>query len=379
MNGSPSASTRRALLVGGTGPTGPHMVRGLLDRGLDVTVFHTGRHEIPDQPDVPHIHGDPYSADGIAAALGEGSWDVVIATYGRVRLLAAHLVGRCEQFLFVGGTPVYRGMVYPGDVTPRGLPTPVREDHVRVDPDDVPGRGYGVGAIRRAEDAVFGLGAEGAFAATAFRYPTIYGPRNPHPWEWTVVRRVLDRRPFVLVPDDGRGTHSRCGHRNAAHSVLLAVDHPIAAAGKAYNVADDEVVSIRQWVELTAALAGGDLPVRAFPGEVSQPGWGMIAFGYQGTANCIVDTTAIRTDLGYADVQPLREGLRETVEQMLADPGSYMAHPNNVDPFDYDAEDRLVAVWDRALADLHAAAEPFARSLATMPTPQTASGSTVTS
>ncbi|MEE8601441.1 nuclear transport factor 2 family protein [Euzebya tangerina] len=372
--------SRRALLVGGTGPTGPHMLRGLLDRGFDVQMFHTGRHELPDQPDVPHIHGDPFSAEGIAEALGSEEYDVVIATYGRVRLLADELAGRCRQFLFVGGTPVYEGMVHPWMLDPPGLTVPVREDHQRVPATEDGRGGYGVSAIRRVEDAVFGLDAEEAFDATVFRYPTIYGPRNPHPWEWTIVARALDRRPFILVPDDGRGTHSRCGARNAAHSVLLAVDHPRAAAGKAYNVADDEVVSIKQWAQITASVAAERLgrepvPVRAFPGVVPQPGWGMIAFGYQGTPNCIVDTSAIRRDLGYADVQGVRDGLAEVVEEMLADPDSYRDHPNNVDPFDYATEDRLVAAWDGMLEELHRLAEPLAEGLATMPTPQTASGS----
>lgn len=368
-------STPRALLVGGTGPSGPHMLAGLVERGFDVTMFHTGRHEVAGGPDVPHVHGDPFTADGIADAIGTQDYDLVLATYGRVRLIAEQVAGRCGQFLFVGGTPVYRGMVYPQDLDPPGLRTPVREDHVRVDPQDPPGRDYGVGAIRRTEDAVFGLGEQGAFAPTVFRYPTIYGPRNPHPWEWTVVRRVLDRRPFVFVPDDGRGTHSRCGHRNAAHAILLAVDHPEAAAGNAYNVSDDDAVSIRQWVELVASLAGGGIEVRSLPGEVPQAGWGMIAFGYRGTPNCIVDTTAIRRDLGYADVQPLEDGLRETVDEMLARPEDFRDHPQNVDPFDYAAEDRVLEVWERSLAELREAAAPIAAGLAHMPTPQTASGS----
>ena len=234
-----------------------------------------------------------------------------------------------------------------------------------------------MGAIRRVEDAVFAMHDRGAFAATVFRYPTIYGPRNPHPWEWTVVRRVLDGRPFVLVPDDGRGTHSRCGHRNAAHSLLLALDHPEAAAGKAYNVADDQVVNIRQWAELTASLAGGGIAVRAFPGEVPHPGWGMIAFGYQGTANCIVDTSAIRRDLGYADVQPLEDGLRETVASMLADPGAYADHPNNVDPFD-STPPRTGWSQPGTGCSPSCTAWPSHSALASppCPTPQTATGAT---
>lgn len=375
-------SPPRTLLIGGTGPTGPHLLNGLLDRGHDVTIFHTGRHEVDGMPEVPHRHGDPFSADGIAAALGEDRWDVVIATYGRVRMLAEHVAGRCDRFLFVGGTPVYRGMVHPEQLDPPGMRTPVAEGHPRVDREDPPGARYGVAAIRRVEDAVFGLHDEGAFAATVFRYPTLYGPRNPHPWEWTIVGRVLDGRDFVFVPDDGRGTHSRAGHRNAAHALLLGIDHPDAAAGKAYNVADDEVVSIRQWAEIVAALTaerlGHDqrLEVRALPGEVPQPGWGMIAFGYQGTPNCIVDTTAIRRDLGYTDVQSLTDGLADVVDAMLADPEAVRANPNHVDPFDYATEDRIAQRWDAVLAELRSIAAPIREGLTGMPLPQAAATAT---
>lgn len=370
-------STPRALVVGGTGPTGPPLVDGLLDRGYDVTVFHTGRHELPDGPDIPHLHGNPYDADSIAATLGDARYDVVVATYGRVRLLAEHLAGRCDHFVAVGGTPVYDGYLNPDDHVPTGMQMPVRETaHPLVSPDDRrAAAGYRAAPVRRTEDAVFGLGAQGAFGATILRYPTIYGPRNPHPWEWTVVRRVLDRRPWMILADDGRGIHSRAGARNAAHALLLAVDRPEVAAGKAYNVADDELVSIRQWAELVAEAAGGMLPIRSLPGEVASPGWAVIAFSYQATASCVLDTTRIREDLGYRDVQPVREGLRETVAWMLAHRGQIDADPNVLDPFDYAAEDRLVTAYERCLAELAPLAEPFATGLRPMTTPQTAKGS----
>lgn len=32
----------KALIIGGTGPTGPHIIRGLLDRGYDVTMLNRG-------------------------------------------------------------------------------------------------------------------------------------------------------------------------------------------------------------------------------------------------------------------------------------------------------------------------------------------------
>ncbi len=84
----------RALLIGGTGPTGPLLVDGLLERGFDVAMFHSGRHEVEGMADVDHVHGDPFSTEGIAAAVDDRDFDVVVATYGRVRLLAQALANR---------------------------------------------------------------------------------------------------------------------------------------------------------------------------------------------------------------------------------------------------------------------------------------------
>jgi nucleoside-diphosphate-sugar epimerase len=70
----------RVLVVGGTGPTGPHVVRGLLDRGHDVTIFHRGTHELPELADVEHLHGDPHFRGPIEEALGSHTFDLVVAT-----------------------------------------------------------------------------------------------------------------------------------------------------------------------------------------------------------------------------------------------------------------------------------------------------------
>ena len=368
-------SAPTALVVGGTGPTGPPLVEGLLERGYEVTIFHTGRHEIPDGPDVPHIHGDPFSADGITEALGERHDDVVVATYGRVRLIAEEVAGRCGHLVVVGGTPVYDGYVNPGDRFPTGMDMPVREtEHPLVSAEEQRTGGYRTAPIRRTEDVVFDLGARDAFRATYLRYPTVYGPRNPHAWEWSVVRRVLDGRPHMILADDGRGIHSRAGARNAAQALLCAIDNPDVVAGKAYNVADDDLVSIRQWAELVSEAAGRRLEIRSLPGELPSPGWHVIAFGYQATASCVLDTSRIREELGYRDVLPLREGLQETVDWMLANRAELEQNPTIVDPFDYPAEDRLLAAYDRCLEELAPLAEPFSEHGRRMPTPQTASG-----
>src|SRR5947199_7964982 len=80
-----AAVGERALVIGGTGPTGMPLVRGLVDRGYDVAILHRGTHERDETPaSVEHIHQDPY--EGLA--LDGRTFDVVVAMYGRLRRIA---------------------------------------------------------------------------------------------------------------------------------------------------------------------------------------------------------------------------------------------------------------------------------------------------
>ncbi|HQV57819.1 MAG TPA: NAD(P)H-binding protein, partial [Ilumatobacteraceae bacterium] len=79
----------RALVIGGTGPTGIPIVRGLVQRGYDVTILHRGSHERAETPaEVRHLHHDPYDADDLRAALAGQRFDVIVAMYGRLRTIA---------------------------------------------------------------------------------------------------------------------------------------------------------------------------------------------------------------------------------------------------------------------------------------------------
>src|SRR5260221_3502564 len=119
----------RALVIGGTGPTGIHVVRGLVDRGYEVTIMHRGLHERAETPpQVAHLHHDPYDDEALRSVLGAANFDVVVAMYGRLRRIAELTVRRCGQFVSVGGVPAYRGWMNPWLDDPAGLPLPVSEE-----------------------------------------------------------------------------------------------------------------------------------------------------------------------------------------------------------------------------------------------------------
>jgi hypothetical protein len=74
----------------------------------------------------------------------------------------------------------------------------------------------------------------------------------------------------------------------------------------------------------------------------------------QRTTHRVLDLTKLRTQLGYRDLVPAREALARTARELLENPleRGGMEERTLTDPFDYAAEDALVAAWRRALASI---------------------------
>lgn len=344
------AVNRRALVVGGTGPTGPFIVNGLRERGYRVAIFHRGTHEIDEIPgDVEHIHGDPHFAETIAAALAGRTFELVVASYGRVRLLAAALAGRTGRFIAIGGYAVYRGWVDPYALSPPGLASPIPEEAPVVASEAEQRFPW---LIAQTETAVFQHHPD----ATVFRYPYVYGAHQIRPREWPIIRRLLDGRREIILPHFGMhlSTHGWAG--NLGHAVLLAVDKPEIAAGRVYNCGDLEQLTLTQIVEVIAATLGRSCEVVPVPYQVAGPHRSLVLspVGHQ-----LLDLTRIRTELGYTDVLGVREAIAMTTKWYVDNPPPRDGDVERAlgDPFDYDSEDRLIAAWRKGV-ELMAAVHP---------------------
>lgn len=331
-----------ALLIGGTGPTGPPIAAGLEARGYEVTLLHSGRHEVDEVAHLRHLHADAYTEASLVEGLGEETFDVAIAAYGRLRTIAALLVGRVGRFLSIGGVPVYKGYFDPDAHDPSGLPVPTAEDaELATDAEDA--KSYRIG---RTEEIVF----EHHPGATHFRYPFVYGPRQLVPREWCIVRRILDGRPFLVLADDGLTLVTHGYVENLAHALLLAVDQPETAQGEVFNCGDEECLTVHQVAELLADELGHDWELIGMPAELAIPARPLM-MNHRSTHR-VLDLAKLRDRLGYRDVVPAREAVRRTGRWLVANPPA-PAGPEEVvleDPFDYAAEDRLVDWWRAATA-----------------------------
>jgi nucleoside-diphosphate-sugar epimerase len=329
----------KALVIGGTGPSGHYIVNGLLRRGHDVAMLHSGKHELDEiPPSVQHIHTDPFSEDALRSALGDRTFDLTVAAYGRLRRIAEIMVGRTGRFISIGGTPAYRGYMNPTVLEPQGLPVPTSEDAPVVPVEAEDAKGW---RVAQTEQAVF----ERHPGATHFRYPFLYGPYQIAPREWCVVRRILDGRRSIIVPDDGLTLNHSAYVENAAHAILLAIDRPEASAGQIYNCGDERLLTLRQTIEIIARSLGYDLEIVSMPWDLAVSARPMIAQPW--TTHRVLDLTKIRTQLGYTDVVAPERGLAITAKWLRDHPLPPNGPDEKImqDPFDYRAEDELIASW----------------------------------
>jgi nucleoside-diphosphate-sugar epimerase len=340
----------RALVIGGTGPTGIPIVAGLVDAGHDVTILHRGQHERSETPTrVRHLHHDPYDETDLRRALDGEHFDLVVAMYGRLRTIARLTAGNVGTFVSVGGVPAYRGWMNPWLYDPPGLPVPIGEDAAEVTDAAEDEKGY---RIVRTEAAVFEHHPE----ATHFRYPYVYGPYQLAPREWSIVRRVLDGRERIVVADDGLTLHHHGYTENLAHGVLLATAAPPTAVGKVFNIGDEEVLSVRQVVEIVAGALGHRFDVVSMPYDLAIPARPLLAQPLP--THRVLDLTSVRRDLGYRDAVAARDALAHTARWLAEhrpEPGG-MEESVLTDTFDYAAEDRLIDAWRSARATVAAAA-----------------------
>ncbi|WP_456794038.1 hypothetical protein [Bradyrhizobium sp. USDA 4506] len=315
-----------------------------------MTLFHRGTHESDEIPDsVEHVHSDPHFTETIEGALGQREFDLVVAMYGRTRLLARHLKGRAGRFIAISSLAATRGHLAPQALFPTGLPIPAAEIEPAVQAEaDADGRF--AWRIAETEREIIALHP----SATILRYPIIYGPNQLVPVEWCLVRRALDRRPFIILPDGGLRMITRGYSVNMAQAVLCAVDRPQESGGQVYNCGDEHQLTYRQLAEIVASALDHKWNIVSLPASLAIPSWPMMINDPQGSWHRLYDTHKIKRELGYRDVIPAVEAMATTAnwyakrrDVLAADFERRLG-----DSFDYVTEDRLAAEWSQCSQSL---------------------------
>ena len=341
-------ANKTALVIGGTGPTGPFIVEGLAERGWNVTILHRGFHEVEFKYPVEHIHGEPYFMEEFQEALGNRTFDMIVAMYGRLRFVAEACLGHTGRFIAVGaGSPDdQRNIIY--DI---GAPMGVsRQDSI------MPGTIIGE-RIVESRKLVLGMHHPNTFNVTYFGYPNQYGPRQPGPMEWNIMHRLLDGRRRFLLLDGGLHIRDRPYVENAAYPLLLAADNPEASAGKFYACVEEALPTDRYRLQLICEAMGiswDEIETYSFPHAVGVPAWwwgsGDFHYAMLGRPPSLTHTTVavdkLKRELGYHDLVPLDEAYRRTVQWLLENKTAQEEAEDQLgDPFDYQAENAYIEAY----------------------------------
>jgi len=318
-------------------------VRRLAGAGHEVVVFHRGLTE-PDLPeDVGCITGDRKDLGSFTGELRRFAPEVVLDMIPMNEDEATNLVGVFEcvsrRVVAVSSQDVYRAYDRvtsrdpgPPDQIPLTEDAPLRERFYPYEREGV--KDYEKILVERVV-----MGAPG-LPGTILRLPAVYGPGDYQHRLFEYVRRMDDGRPAILLGEamaSWRWTHGYV--EDVGSAIVLAVTDE-RAAGRVYNVGEQDPPSWTEWVREIGRAAGWDGEVVAVPGDRLPE---HLDWGLDTEQHWVANTTRIRQELGYREEISRQEALRRTVEWERAHP------PRNADPasFDYAAEDVALAGMSR--------------------------------
>ena len=107
-----------------------------------------------------------------------------------------------------------------------------------------------------------------------------------------------------------------------------------------FNAGDDEVLTIRQVVEVAAAALGVELELVSMPYDLAVPARPLLTQPLP--THRVLDTSRLRNRLGYRDLVPAREAVAHTARWLAEHPPEPGGPEETVltDPFDYDGRGR---------------------------------------
>jgi nucleoside-diphosphate-sugar epimerase len=326
----------RILVLGGTRFIGPRLVHRLAAAGHQVTVFHRGRTDAELPPSVQRIHGDRHRPAEHVEEFRRCRPDVVVDMIAMTEQDACSLMatfrGIAGRLVVISSGDVYRAYgaftgLEPGPPEPIPLceDAPLRKVLYPYRSAAVPGDDkydYEKILVERVAMGKAGL------PASVLRLPMVYGPGDNQHRLAPYLRRMADGRPAILLNEKMARWRCLRGYvEDVAAAVALAVQHP-AATGRVFNVAEPNAFTEAEWIAKIAAVVGWNGRVIAVP-EAKMP------VGFNTRQDLVVDTTRIRTELGFQEVVSADDALRATIrweQDHLAE-----------QPVDYQAEDALLA------------------------------------
>ncbi len=335
----------RILLIGGTGFIGAWLAPALQRLGADVAVLTRGRPDRPAPSDLTRITGDRKrlrdSEAPIRAFAPDVVIDLVLSSATQAREMLDVVRGIAGRVVALSSMDVYRacGVLHgleqgPLEPVPLTEHSALRTKLSTYPPAQIAMLQTVYGWLDDEYDKIpveRAILGQSDIQGTVLRLPMVYGPGDPLHRLYPLVKRMDDRRPFILMSTPLAAWRAPRGFvGNVAAAIALAATSS-QAVGRVYNVAEQPSYSELEWGQRVAAAAGWQgefmlLPPDAIPTHLAMPG--------NADQHWSVDSTRIRSELGYSEPVELDSAIEQTVAWERANPPA-----TPLVPIDYAAED----------------------------------------
>ncbi len=245
----------KILVIGGTRNLGHSLVHQLIEHGHTVTVFNRGmtRDELPDS--VERLVGDRTDLDQLSAKLSRRTFDSVIDTAlykgDEADAIVSLLKGKTGHYFFLSSGQVYlvreaverpfKEVDYEG----RTMPAPKLETYGYEE------WLYGMDK-RAAEDKLMSAFRRDQFPVTVLRLPMVNGQRDHFGRLHGYVLRLRDGGP-ILVPSTPNHALRHVYSGDVVRIMLNMIENRVGI-GKAYNLSQDETVSLDEFLGIVGAI-----------------------------------------------------------------------------------------------------------------------------
>jgi UDP-glucose 4-epimerase len=291
----------RAVVTGGAGFIGSHLVDALVARGDDVTVvddLSTGRRELVNAAArlVEHDIREPFDAEAdvvfhlaaqadVGTSMQRPAFDAEVNVVGTVNTLEAARASGAEVVFASTGGAIY------GDVE-----RPAAEDDPRR-----PVSAYGIAKLA-AEGYVEGWNRMHGTSHAVLRFANVYGPRQSAALEGGVVSIFMERLgrgEETLVFGDGEQSRDYVYVGDVVDAVLAGVGR-----GGVYNIGTGVETTVNELHRLCAEIAGREQEPRHLDPRAGD------------ARRSVLDASRAERELGWRARTPLDEGLRLTWDSL---------------------------------------------------------------
>jgi nucleoside-diphosphate-sugar epimerase len=262
----------KVLIIGGTRNLGPGLVNRFLERGASVAVFNRGITPGALPKEIEQLRGDRTLPEQLRAAVRGRDFDAVVDTTlyrGEEAKAAVEIFsGHIGRYVFISTGQVY--LVREGLKKPyqeQDYAGPVISQPPQQQRYDYENWVYGADK-RAAEDAFADAWETKGLPYVSLRLPMVHSERDHYHRVEGYLLRLRDDGPILLPEgEDPLVRHVYGG------DVIASVEKAISnarAGGRAYNICQNEIVPLSDFLHMLAEMANAELRIQYVPRVVLQ-------------------------------------------------------------------------------------------------------------